>query len=292
MNTAFTGSVFKKEVIRNLDRKTILLAATNRAYEGDIKTRGDSVRVQTLPTITFTASSITGAGDFANADIGTGPGGVITASDFALTLENLIVDKYSEKRLVISDFEARQSVVDLETGLAGRFAQGLALLMDNEVRDQILTVQKDDIPAANKINSGAPVTLTKDNVYEEMMKVRSALRKQNVMVEDMEFYVGVDVEALLLQSSFLSGSGTAENVLRSGYIGQVGGVPVFVTTALDASKEIIGMKKGSVNAVVQVIETKMTEGTDGFYKNLLAQTVYGMKIFGENAKAIAINYVA
>ena len=52
------------------------------------------------------------------------------------------------------------------------------------------------------------------------------------------------------------------------------------------------MKKGSVNAVVQVIETKMTEGTDGFYKNLLAQTVYGMKIFGENAKAIAINYVA
>jgi len=291
-NVAFTGSVFKKEVIRNLDRKTVLLAATNRAYEGDIKTRGDSVRVQTLPTITFTASSITGAGDFANADIGTGPGGVITASDFALTLENLIVDKYSEKRLVISDHEARQSVVDLETGLAGRFAQGLALLMDNEVRDQILTVQVADIPAANKINSGAPVTLTKDNVYEEMMKVRSALRKQNVMVEDMEFYVGVDVEALLLQSSFLSGSGTAENVLRSGYLGQVGGVPVFVTTALDASNEIIGMKKGSVNAVVQVIETKMTEGTDGFYKNLLAQTVYGMKIFGENAKAIAINYVA
>lgn len=291
-NTAFTGSVFKKEVIRNLDRKTILLAATNRAYEGDIKTRGDSVRVQTLPTITFTASSITGAGDFANADIGTGPGGVIAASDFALTLENLIVDKYSEKRLVISDHEARQSVVDLETGLAGRFAQGLALLMDNEVRDQILTVQVADIPAANKINSASPVTLTKDNVYEEMMKVRSALRKQNVMVEDMEFYVGVDVEALLLQSAFLSGSGTAENVLRSGYLGQVGGVPVFVTTALDASKEIIGMKKGSVNAVVQVIETKMTEGTDGFYKNLLAQTVYGMKIFGENAKAIAINYVA
>ena len=291
-NTAFTGSVFKKEVIRNLDRKTILLAATNRAYEGDIKTRGDSVRVQTLPTITFTASAITGAGDFANADIGTGPGGVISASDFALTLENLIVDRYSEKRLVISDFEARQSVVDLETGLAGRFAQGLALLMDNEVRDQILTVQVADIPAANKINSASPVTLTKDNVYEEMMKVRSALRKQNVMVEDMEFYVGVDIEALLLQSSFLSGSGTAENVLRSGFLGQVGGVPVFVTTALDASKEIIGMKKGSVNAVVQVIETKMTEGTDGFYKNLLAQTVYGMKIFGENAKAIAINYVA
>lgn len=292
MNTAFTGSVFKKEVIRNLDRKTVLLAATNRAYEGDIKTRGDSVRVQTLPTITFTASSITGAGDFANADIGTGPGGVITASDFALTLENLIVDKYSEKRLVISDHEARQSVVDLETGLAGRFAQGLALLMDNEVRDQILTVQVADIPAENKINSVTPVTLTKFNVYEEMMKVRSALRKQNVMVEDMEFYVGVDVEALLLQSAFLAGSGTAENVLRSGYLGQVGGVPVFVTTALDASKEIIGMKKGSVNAVVQVIETKMTEGTDGFYKNLLAQTVYGMKIFGENAKAIAINYVA
>lgn len=52
------------------------------------------------------------------------------------------------------------------------------------------------------------------------------------------------------------------------------------------------MAEGAVNAVVQVLETKTTEGTNGFFKNVMAQAVWGMKIFGENAKAIAINYVA
>lgn len=221
MNTAFTSSVFKKEIIRNLDRETILLAATNRAYEGDIKKAGDSVRVQTLPTLTFTASAIVGAGDFANADIGTGPGGVIAASDFAVTLENLIVDKYTEKLVTLTDFETRQSVIDLEASVAKRFAEGLSRLFDDQVRDQILVTQVANIPAANKLNSGTPVTLTTANIYGEILALRSALRKQNVPVSRMKCYVGVDAEALLQQSGFLVGSGDAASVLQNGSIGKV-----------------------------------------------------------------------
>jgi hypothetical protein len=69
-NTTFAPKIFAKETIRNLDREVVLMGHTNRKYEGEIKNQGDAVRVQTLPTLTFTASSIVGAGDFANADIG------------------------------------------------------------------------------------------------------------------------------------------------------------------------------------------------------------------------------
>lgn len=291
-NTTFTAAIFAKEVIRNLDRDVILLGHTNRGYEGEIKKGGDSVRVQTLPTLTFSSSAIVGAGDFANADIGTGPGGVISATDFTVTLENLVIDRFSSMRVTLTDHEISQNVINIEAAVAKRFTEGLGIMLDNRVRDQILVTQVADIPAANKLDSGAPITLTTANVYSSILALRSALKKQNVLVKNMRLFVGVDAEALLLQSSFLEGSGEATSVLMNGNIGTVGGVPVFTTTALDASKEMIMMAEGSVNTAVQLLNTKTVEGTDGFYNNLLTEVVFGMKIFGENAKAIAIQYVA
>jgi hypothetical protein len=63
------------------------------------------------------------------------------------------------------------------------------------------------------------------------------------------------------------------------------------TNAMTASKEIIMMSKNSVNMVVQLNKYDVRKGTDGFYENLIAEIIYGLKIFGENTKAIGINYV-
>jgi len=289
-NAIITPNIFAKETLRNLDREVILLASTNRGYEWEIKNAGDTVRVQTLPTLTFTANSIANAGDCDTGLVGTGPGGAITASDFAITLENLIIDKYTEKLVTITDHEAKQSNLALTSKVASRFAEGMGTLLDDQVRDQILVTQVADIPAANKINDGAPIVVTPANVYGEIMKLRSALKKQNVKVANMELYVSTDVESVLLQSDFLVGSDAGATVMRTGFLGVVGWVPVYSTTALDASNEMIMMAKGSVNAVIQITDLKVTEATDGFYSNVLSTIVWGMKIFGENAKAIAINY--
>lgn len=292
-NTIITPAIFSNEVIRNLDRETVFLAHTNRAYEGELKQRGDTVRVQTLPTLTFTASAITGAGDLTNSDVGTWPGGVITASDFAITLENLVIDKYTEKRVTLPDIQEVQSNLSLEQKVAARFSEGMGTLLDDQVVTQILTTQVADIPAANKLDSGAPITLSSSNVYGSVINMRKALKKYNVKVSNMRLFIGTDAEAFMLQASqFTTGSNDAFNVVKTGYIGMIAGVPVFVTTALDSSKEMIMMAEGAVNAVIQVSDTKVTEGTDGFYTNVLAQIIWGMKIFGENAKSIAIQYCA
>jgi hypothetical protein len=165
--------------------------------------------------------------------------------------------------------------------------------MDDQVVLQILTTQVADIPTANKLDSGAPITLSASNVYASVVNLRKALRKQNVKVSNMKLFVSTDAEAFLLQSTqFTSGSNDAFQVVKTGFIGMIAGVPVYVTTALDASNEMIMMAEGAVNCVVQVSNTKVTEGVDGFYSNVLAQTIWGMKIFGENAKAIAVQYCA
>ena len=290
-NTIITPQIFSKELIRNLDRKVVFMAHTNRDYEWDLKKAWDTVRVQTLPTLTFTAQSISGAGTCSTSAVGTWPGGVISASDFAITLENLIVDQYTEKLVRLTDHEVVQSNISLEEKVASRFAEGVARLFDDTVRDQILVTQVANIPADNKINSSSPVTLTKSNVFEEIEKLRVALMNQNVE-DGLCLFVSPSAQSLLLQSGILDNSDLWLNTRFKGYIGTISGVKVYVSTALTASKEMIMMKEGAVNMVLQVNKTKVSEGTDGFYTNIMVGAIYGLKIFGENAKAIAINYVA
>jgi hypothetical protein len=95
-----------------------------------------------------------------------------------------------------------------------------------------------------------------------------------------------------MQSSFLDATDVGLGVRFKGYIGMVNGVKIVKTNALTASKEAIMMAEGAVNMVVQLNNYDVRKGTDGFYENLLAEVIYGLKIFGENAKAIAIQYVA
>lgn len=290
-NNIISSSIFAKEVIRNRDQKNVFLVHTNRDYEGEIKKAGDVVRVQTLPTLTFTASSIVGAGDLTNSDVGTGPGAAISATDFTITVENLVIDKYAPLRVTLTKHQITQSNLSLEEAVAGRFAEAEARLFDTQVRDQILVTQVADIPAALKINSASPVTLTKTNIFEEIEKMRVALAEKNV-TENLCLFVSPSAQSLLLQSGLLDNTDDGLSIRQKGYLGMISGVKIYVTNSLTASKEMIMMQEGAVNMVVQLNDYKVTEGVDGFYYNLLAEIVWGLKIFTENASRISINYVA
>lgn len=290
-NTIITPQIFAKEVIRNRDRKNVFFVHTNRDYEWEIKAAWDTVRVQTLPTLSFTAQTITGAGDFTNSDVGTWPGWAITATDFTITLENLVINKYAPLRVTLTEHQITQSNLTLEEKVASRFAEAEARLLDDQVRDQILVTQVADIPAANKINSASPVTLTKTNVFGEIEKMRVALAEQNV-TDNLCLFVSPSAQSLLLQSWILDNSDLGLETRFKGYIGMVSWVKVYVTNSLTASKEMIMMAEGAVNMVVQLNKYKVTEWQDGFYFNMLAEIVWWLKIFGENAKAISINYIA
>jgi hypothetical protein len=289
-NTIISPSFFSKEAIRNRDIKNVFLVHTNRDYEGEIKKAGDIVRVQTLPTLSFTAQPIVGAGDLTNSDVGTGPGANIVATDFTIGVENLIIDRFAPLRITLTDHQVAASNLTLEEQVASRFAEAEARLFDTQVRDQILVTQVANIPVANRINNGAPIALTKVNVFEQIELMRVALAEQNV-VDNLCLFVSPSAQSLLLQSGILDASDLGLATRFKGYIGMISGIKVFQTNALTPSKEMIMMQDGAVNMVCQLNNYKVTEATEGFYMNLLAEIVWGIRIFGENAKAISINYV-
>ena len=276
-NTIIIPTLFAKEVIRKRDIKNVFYKYTNKEYTGELKSAWNTVTVQTLPTLSFTTGT---AGD------------PITASNFTITSENLVINTTKSLLIVLKDVEMTQSNLSLEERVAERFAEAEARLFDEAVRDQILVVQVADIPAANKLDSGAPITLTPALAYTSILNLSEALDNQNVSEDSRVAFVSPNFSNNLMQSGFLDASDVGLGVRFKGYMGMVNGVKIVKTNALTASKEVIMMAEWAVNMVVQLNQYDVRKGTDGFYENLLAEVIYGLKIFWENAKSIAVQYVA
>jgi len=79
---------------------------------------------------------------------------------------------------------------------------------------------------------------------------------------------------------------------KSGRIGMISGLTIVETSNLTASFEMILMTPSTVNFVEQMVNTKTTEATDGFYMSLMTTAVWGGKIFTERAKGIVIFYAS
>lgn len=275
-NTIINPVIFSKEVIRNRDIKNVFYKYTNSDYTWELKKAWDTVTVQTLPTLSFAAWTAWAP---------------IAATNFVITSENLVIDQVQQLRVTLKDIEMTQSNLSLEKEVAWRFAEWEARLFDETVRDQILVTQVADIPAANKLDSWAPITLTKDNVFASVEALKVALAVQNV-TDNIAIFVSPLAASLIRQSWLLDNSDKWLAVRVKWYMWMLSWVEIIETNALSASKEMIAMQKWAVNMVVQLNKYKVTDWEDWFYENLLAEIIYWLKIFWENTRAIAIQYVA
>lgn len=292
-NTTFSPIIFASETTKIFNRDTVFMPYADKRFEGLVKSTGDSVHVQTAPIFSFTASSITSPGA-STFQTGTGPGGVITATDVTFTGEKLVINKYFEFLAKLSEFEVTQSNLPLETILARRVATGYAELMDYQFRDQILVTDVGTIPTANKLYSGAPksdVSKTTIFGYIEEMRVQLVNATGSSASGAILFLCPKHYSALL-QSGVMDNSDMGLAGRKTGRIGTIGGLTIVETVGLTASFEMILMSPETVNYVEQIVKTKTAEGTDGFYMNFLMTAVWGAKIFAERAKGIVIFYAS
>jgi len=275
MNTIIRPTIFAKEVVRNRDIKNVFYKYTNSDYTWELKKAWDTVTVQTLPTLSFVSWTAWAP---------------ITASNFTITSENLVINEVRQLAITLKDIEMVQSNLSLEEKVAERVAEAEARLFDEAVRDQILVVQVADIPASNKLNSGTPLTLTKTNVYSAIEDLVVALAEQNV-TDNLVAFVAPKAASLIRQSGLLDNSDKWLETRVRWYMWTLAWVEIVETNAMTASKEIIMMSQYAVNMVVQLNKYDVRQWPDGFYENLIAEIIYGLKIFGENTEAIWINYV-
>jgi len=269
-NIIIKPTLFAKEVERNRDLKTVFYKYANTKFTGELKKAGDTVTVQLLPTLSFSTAAT--AGD------------PITATDFVITSENLLIDKVSNLAVKIKDIEKVQSNLALETKIAGRVAEAEARLIDTEVRDLILNATGTELIDDG---SGGTLTIDKTNIFDVIEDAKVKLAENNV-TDNLVLFVSPKWASLLRRSGLLDNTDLGLTQRIKGYVGMISGIQIVETNALTGLNKGILMEKGAVNFVIQLWKPALRQAPDGFYSNLLAEDVYGGKVFAENAKAICI----
>ena len=269
-NTIIKPVLFAKEVERNRDLKTVFYKYANTKFTGELKKAGNTVTVQLLPTLSFATAAT--AGD------------PITATDFVITSVNLLIDKVSNLSVKVKDVEKTQSNLALETKIAERVAEAEARLIDTVVRDLILNATGTEL--IDDGNGGA-LTVDKTNIFDVIEDAKVKLAENNV-TDNLVLFVSPKWASLLRRSGLLDNTDLGLTQRIKGYVGMISGIQIVESNSLTGLDKAIVMEKGAVNFVIQLNEYDVRKATDGFYENLIAEDVYGGKVFSENAKAICI----
>lgn len=157
----FIPTIWNEAINRELERTLVFAENCNRQYEGDVKTKGDSVRILGIgkPTITTTTDK-----------------NIIL--DDAETVEDkyqtLTIQQIAHFNYKIDDIDKRQAVGGVMEALSAETSHALANVMDKYIAD---LAKHDD---AVLFKADAPVQITEANILTTVDEVLQRLYENDV----------------------------------------------------------------------------------------------------------------
>lgn len=266
----FIPTIWSARLLANLDNNHVATNFVNRDYEGEIKQKGDKVKINSVGEITI--------GDYTGAKIGDPE--TLTTSDQELEINQGKFFNFS-----VDDVDKVQAAGPLMDKAMQRAAFGLSDVNDKFIFTTIET-------GATALSSTA-IALTASNVYETLVSIRTLMDKNNVPMTGRKVAVPPEAYALLLlDDRFVKTGGTnAETTLKNGLVGEVAGFQVFESNNLpfkagtgsgDSAKLaettiIAGHDMGGTYAE-QIVQTEAYRPEQFFADAVKGLQVYGAKV--------------
>lgn len=271
-NTIIKENLLAQEVIRNLDKDFVILPYANTMYEGEIKQKGDTVSIQTLPTPSWNSA--------------TTAGNSISATAFTITKDQLIIDQLITLRLRVTNLEEIQSNLSLATKMAERMTYG----QKNELEKFFIKTVVTGAYATNVLGS-LSTALTASTVADAVESISAILQESTGIVDlsNTALFISPKIAKLIKQSSYFDGFKEGLDVRRAGFIGRIAGMEVYTSTNIEY-KCMIALDRDSCYFAAQMVGYKETEEVDAFAHNLLGEVAFGAKVPTESSKRIALYY--
>jgi hypothetical protein len=298
-NTGFIPEIWSGKLVEKFYASTVLAAISNTDYEGEIKNKGDRVKIRTKPTITihdYTADMLLGldrpTGDTVELYINTG--------------------KYFS--LILDDVMEVQSDLNIMSMWADDAAQQLKLTVDRDVllgmlNGAAVTVNRGTAAGiiSGSINLGAtgtPLSVVGRNpgsgdveFLDVLMRLGQVLDEQNIPEEGrwavIPSWAGRMVKQSELRQAYLSGDSVS--MLRNGRLGMVDRFTIYVSNLLPTGGTLASgewpIYAGHAHALtfasqISKVETLRSELTFG--QILRGLQVYGYAILDSKALVQAI----
>lgn len=272
--TTFIPELWSARLMYALDKSHVAANLVNRDYEGTIRQQGDTVHINTIGAITV--NDYTRNTDIEDPEI-------LTTTDQTLEISQA---KYFNFQ--IDDVDAAQAAGNMMDTAMGRAAYAL-----NDVSDSyLLGLIAAGADSGNILGSSAAVSLTADNVYNNIVDLRTVLDKANVPNTGRYIVIPPEVYGLLLKDDrFVKATdgGTANNTLLNGNVGSVAGFTVYMSNNVPFSTDtwsIPASVASSTTYAEQIVSTEAYRMEKRFADAVKGLHVYGAKV--TDGKAIAV----
>lgn len=295
----FIPEIWSGKLVEKFYAATVLAAISNTDYEGEIKNKGDTVKIRTKPTITIKDYKADGL-----LELERPKGSVI----------DLLIDKGKYFNTILDDVMEVQSDLDNMSMWSDDASEQMKIVIDTEVLTGLLNQAdaKNRGTTAGKVSSSinlgatttplavatAPTT-GQVTVIDVILRLGQALDEQNIPENGRWVIIPAWFSTMIklseLRQAYLSGD--AVSMLRNGRIGMVDRFTVYVSNLLPTGVAA-GLAAGETAiyaghphaltfaSQINSVETLRSEMTFG--QILRGLQVYGYKVVDPVALAQAI----
>ena len=269
--TTFIPELWNARLLNALDKAHVFAGLVNREYEGDIKKQGDTVHINTIGEVTIGTYT-------KDTDFTSGPQ-ALTATD-----STLVINQAKYFNFAVDDIDTAQAAGDIMDKAMQRAAYGLADAADKYLADQLAAA----ITTANGNQVGTTaVALTKENVYENIVKMKTILDKANVPTTGRWLVVPPEMVALILQDDrFVKTGGTkAEDTLANGWVARAVGFDIYesnncnsTTASSTTTYTVTAGDEGACTYAEQISDTEAYRPEKRFADAVKGLHLYGAKV--------------
>ena len=264
--TSFIPTLWSGVLQHNLQKSLVALNFVNTDYEGEIRQKGDKVKINTVGAI----------------NIGDYDGTPITLQDLTTSDTTLEVDQAKYFAFKVDDIDRVQAAGELMAPAMEESAYALADAEDSFILGKIAAagIANSDVIGTQL----APITLTASNIYQSIVNMKVAMDVKNVPLTGRSIVVPSEVYALLLlDDRFVKATSenTAEEALKNGFVGRVAGFDVYQSNNVVKSSgvwQITAQRKQATTFASQITETEAFRPESIFADAVKGLSVYGCKV--------------
>lgn len=264
----FIPELWSARLLQGLEKSHVATNLVNRDYEGQIRNQGDKVNINTLSDVaikTYTPNS-----DIASPD------------DLTTTKQQLEITEADYFNIQLDDVDRVQAAGELmDTAM-----RNVAYKMNDRTDSFILGKIASGVASGNIIGTTAsPIQVTKNNIYESIIEMRTKLDKANVPTSGRTIIIPPEIYALLLQDERFvkSDAAAGQNVLVNGLVGRVAGFDVFESNNVvyDTNNKfwkVTAQVRTATTFAEQIVKTEAYRMEKRFSDAVKGLHVYGAKV--------------
>jgi len=276
--SSFIPKIWDARLLENLNNELVYANLCNRDYEGDIKDMGDTVHINSIGHVTVKKYT-------KNTDID-------APEDLSSSDQTLLIDQMDYFNFSIDDVDKAQISGDAVDKSMADSAQGLAENADKYVASLLKA------GTAKVGTDTTPIVITKDNAYDQLVDLSTALDKAKCpkqgrwVVVDPQFY-----GFLLKDERFIHATQAGDNVVASASVGRGAGFTIYesnnVPNTSSTKFKIIASTSMSATYADQISKTEAFRPDNGFKDAIKGLHVYGAKVIRpEIIGVLTCNYTA